>query len=429
MTDHRHDTPNDRTRLRPARVCFLQTAVLFAVGVLPFPAGWVGVRSALESARSVELNQADRESTAGGYYEGLIGHGDGPEGVHNELAVRLLGRPADWARFQAANVTRPLPDRDFLQFELKPNVNQMLFGHAFTTNAQGMRDRSYPKEKPPGVFRIAVLGSSMDMGWGIGTGDTYVNLLEDWLNAQAESRGSAGRQFEVLNFAVAAYSPLQRLEAFRRKAKEFRPDMVIYSATMLDTRLMEIHLCDLFRGRADLQYDFLKRAVAASGLTEEDLRLEGDDKLVHKDTVKQKLRPYYWPIYDSALGALADECRSEGIALVAVIIPRVGKADAPALRAEPVARLQGIAAHHAVPLWDLTDTFDGEDPTEFAIAAWDDHPNVLGHRRLFLALTRALVNDATTYERMFPPAPAQPVTATATSAATASDAGDRADAP
>lgn len=404
MTSHRTDTPSDPARLKAARACFVQTAVLLAVGLVPLPASWVAARSVRASARSVELNQADREATAGGYYEGLIGHGDSPSGVRNELAVRLLGRPADWARFHAASVTRPLPDQDFLQFELKPNVNQMLFGHAFTTNVHGMRDRPYALEKPEGVFRIAVLGSSMDMGWGIGTDDTYVNLLEDWLNARAERLGTPGRRFEVLNFAVAAYSPLQRLESFRRKARAFRPDMVIYSATTLDTRLLEIHLCDLFRGRAELRYDFLEQTVASAGLTAEDLRVEADDKLVNKDAVKRKLRPYYWPIYDTTLGVLAAECRSDGTALAAVIVPRASKADAPDLRAEPVARLQGVAAHHAIPLWDLTNVFDGEDPGQFAIASWDDHPNAIGHRRLFLALTRAMVNDRTIYDLLFPPA-------------------------
>jgi hypothetical protein len=404
MTSHSSDDPFDPSRQRAARLCFLQTAALLLVALIPLPAGWVRARSALESARSLELNRADRDATAGGYYEGLIGHGDGPKGRQNELDMLIHGQPADWARIQTASVTRPLPDRDFLQFELKPNVNKMLFGHAFTTNAHGMRDHAYTVEKPPGIFRIAVLGSSMDMGWGIGTSDTYVNLLEDWLNAHAATRGlGTGRRFEVLNFAVAAYSPLQRLEAFRRKVKAFKPDMVLYSATMLDTRLMEIHLCDLFRAKAELRYDFLDRAVADAGLSAEDLRIDADEKLAHKETVKKKLRPFYWPIYDATLGTLAADCRSEGIVLAAVIIPRVGKADAPAQRAESVARLQGIAAHQAVPLWDLSDTFDGQDPTEFAIASWDDHPNAQGHRRLFLALTRALVKDRVLYDTLFPP--------------------------
>ena len=45
------------------------------------------------------------EASAGGYYEGLIGGGDGPEGARSELALRLMGKPTDWARFHAADVS------------------------------------------------------------------------------------------------------------------------------------------------------------------------------------------------------------------------------------------------------------------------------------------------------------------------------------
>ena len=398
MTTAPTDEPR---RLRPARVCFLQSLTLLVLGLAPLPEGWARARAVLDSARSPELNRADREATAGGYYEGLIGGIDGPQGARGDLAMRLLGKPTEWVRFHAANVTRPLPDGDFLQFELKENLNCTLFGRPFTTNAHGMRDRPYAVEKPEGTFRVAVLGSSMDMGWGIGTDETYPNLLEDWLNAHAAKRG-VGRRFEVLNFAVAAYSPLQRLEAYRRKAREFRPDLVIYSATMLDTRLTEIHLCDLFRGHAGIPPGFLRDTIAAAGLTGEDLRTDGEDRLVHKETVKRKLRPYYWSLYDETLAALAADCRSDGVGLACIIIPRVGKADAPEARAEPVARLRGIAAHHAVTLFDLSGTFDGQDPAQFEIAAWDDHPNAVGHRRLFLALCRDLVNDHALYQTLFP---------------------------
>ena len=393
--------PDAVTNLLSARFCFAKTLALLLLGVAPLPLGWGKAREMIESTRSPEMNRADRESSSAGYYEGLIGGGEGPQGGRTELALRLLGKPTEWVRFHAANVTYPLPDGDFLQFELTANVRRTLFGRPFTTNSHGMRDREYTKEKPDGVFRIAVLGSSMDMGWGIGTEETYVNLLEDWLNAHAARRGLS-RRFQVLNFAVAAYSPLQRLESYRRKAREFHPDMVIYSATMLDTRLMEIHLCDLFRGHSDLGFDFVRSTIAAAGLTDEDLRTDEEDRLVYKDLVKQKLRDHYWPLYDEAIGELAAECRADGVAIACAIIPRVGKADAPAARAEPVARLKGIAAHHAVPLFDLSETFDAQDAALFEIASWDDHPNALGHRRLFLALSKGLVGDPGLYEIMFP---------------------------
>ena len=135
----------------------------------------------------------------------------------------------------------------------------------------------------------------------------------------------------------------------------------------------------------------------------DDLRLDRDGDLLNKDRLKRKLRPVYWWLYDFTFGAIAAECRGRGVPLVMVIIPRVGKADVPSLRAEPVARLKALAAHHGVTVFDLSDTFDQIDPAKLEIAAWDDHPNVLGHHRLFLALARALVKDQDVYQLLFPP--------------------------
>ena len=389
---------NNPSGLRSARLCFVQSLLVLIVGLVPWPLDWVRARSILDSTRSPELNRAEREANAGGYYEGLIG-GD-VEGSRSELTMTILGKPSDWTRFSAANVARQIDD-DFLLFELKPNLNRTLFGQPFTTNRHGMRDREYTVAKPPDVFRIAVLGSSIDMGWGIATDLTYVNQLEDWLNAHAARRGLS-RRFEVLNFAVAAYSPMQRLEAFQRKALAFDPDMVLYSATLLDTRLIEIYICDLIQSEVDPHYDFLRAAIADAGISGDDLRREPDGKLANKAAIKNKLRPSYWALYDRTLGLLADDCRSRGLPLACLIIPRVGKADAPDLRVEPVARLRGIAAHHAIPVFDLTSTFDNLDPARLEIAAWDDHPNTLGHRRLFLSLAHALVDHRAIYEILFP---------------------------
>jgi hypothetical protein len=375
---------------------------LLAIAMTPWPTSWAAVRSMIATARSPELNRAEREVYAAGYYEGLIGGGDGPEGARGELALRLMGKPNGWVRFNDAHVSRLLPG-DFLQFELLPDVKRILFGQPFNTNSHGMHSPEVSLVKPPQVFRIAMLGASMDMGWGVTVQETYCHLLERWLNAHARRIGlGATRRFEVLNFAVAAYSPLQRLETLRRKALAFQPDLVIYSATMLDLRLMEIHLCDVLRSKADLTYDFVKDILARSGIGTNDLLVDSEGKLFHKERIKAGLRNHYWELYDETLGTLAAECRAANVPVVVVVIPRVGKADAPSSRAEPVARLKALSSHHALPVYDLSDTFDRFDPAALEIAAWDDHPNALGHRRLFLAMARNLVNDESRYRLLFP---------------------------
>ena len=104
--------------------------------------------------------------------------------------MRLLGKPSDWVRFHAANVRGSSRTTTSSSSSSSPNLSRTLFGQPFTTNSHGLRDREYAVEKPAGVFRIAVLGSSIDMGWGVGTEETYVNLLEDWLNAHAAQPGA-----------------------------------------------------------------------------------------------------------------------------------------------------------------------------------------------------------------------------------------------
>lgn len=381
----------------------LQCVMLLFATMIPWPADWDKLRSVIDSSRSPEFNRAEREAHAAGYYEGLIGGIDHREGTRGEQSLRLLGKPDGWVRFQEADVVHYL-EQDFLQFELKPLVERILFGQPFVTNAYGMHSDPTTTEKPADVFRIAVVGSSMDMGWGVKLRDTYINRFQEWLNEHAERQGLfPRRRFEVLNFAVAAYSPLQRLEAVKRKVLAFHPDLVVYSATTLDIRLMEIHLCDLFRKRIDLRYDFLREAAALAGIGDDDTRLDHDGELVNKVRLKTKLRPFYWGLYDATLGAIAALCRSQDVPVLIVIIPRVGKADAPNARAEPVARLKAVAAHNGVTVLDLTSSFDHFDPSLLEIAAWDDHPNAKGHRRLFLSMARAVAANHELYELLFQP--------------------------
>ena len=372
---------------RPSPIRFAMTLSVVALGLLPLPAGLGSIRDA---ARSLEPNHADREAGSGGYYEGLIEGVDDPKGARSELTLRLLGKPVEWVRFQAAEVARPTV-RDFLQFELKPDLDQVVFGGHFTTNRHGMRDRDYAVAKPPGTFRVALLGSSIDMGWGVGDDETYENRLEDWLNAQAIAWG-LDRRFEVLNFAVAAYGPAQRFATLSRKAAAFDPDLVIYSATMLDARLLELHLCGLLARKVDPTYPFLRHALADAGIVPEDAETDGRGNFLRKDSAKLKLRGQYWPIVDATLDALAADCRSRDLPLWLISIPRASRADAPDARAGTVARLAGIAARLAIPYVDLMPEFDGHDTAEVELASWDDHPNASGHRRIFLGLARTIAD-------------------------------------
>ena len=162
-----------------ARAALLHPLMLLIVGLVSWPADWYGIHALLESARSTGPRLGDREAHAVGYYEEIIGGANG-------------GRPQGWIGFQEAGVVRYL-DNDFLQFELKPRVRRTLCGQPFVTNSFGMHDGEVSLEKPEGTFRVAVLGASMDMGWGVRYQDTYANRLQDWLEAVGAGRGRSTR--------------------------------------------------------------------------------------------------------------------------------------------------------------------------------------------------------------------------------------------
>ena len=60
-------------RHRAPESALFNRSLLLVVAFLPWPPRWDRVRGAVDSARSPELNRAEREGHAAGYYEGLIG--------------------------------------------------------------------------------------------------------------------------------------------------------------------------------------------------------------------------------------------------------------------------------------------------------------------------------------------------------------------
>ena len=127
--------------------------------------------------------------------------------------------PAELVRFE----TEPA-----LVYEYKPNLDLFFKGVHFRTNSLGMRDREYELEKPPGTFRVAVLGSSFTLPVGVEIEDAFHSLLEERC-----SRERAPERCEFLNFAVGMHGPGQSLAMLRHRALPFAPDLVLVSVTAM----------------------------------------------------------------------------------------------------------------------------------------------------------------------------------------------------
>lgn len=113
-------------------------------------------------------------------------------------------------------------DLDGTLFRHRPSTSVDFGRFTIATNALGFRGPEIAKEKPPGTFRILVLGDSVTLGWGIDDEFTFCRRVE---RALGERNGE--RRFEVINTGHLAYDSMQEAALFEREGVVLDPDLVL----------------------------------------------------------------------------------------------------------------------------------------------------------------------------------------------------------
>jgi hypothetical protein len=129
----------------------------------------------------------------------------------------------------------------FMKHELVPSQSITYLGEPFTTNRWGIRDQEYPATAPPGTRRIALVGSSIEMGWGVGDDQVFETIAERLLNEDRAARG--GTAVEIMNFSVAAYKLPQHL-LYVERALEARPHVLMFATHDVDAHMAVNHLVE-----------------------------------------------------------------------------------------------------------------------------------------------------------------------------------------
>jgi hypothetical protein len=324
-----------------------------------------------------QVNASDLDSQRRGYYEELD-------------MVRTNYRAWEGAReappgWSSENLYRPRTD--FLGQDMAPSVSGMFCGAPGTTNRWGMRDRDYEKEKPTGVYRIVLLGSSHEVGSGVRDDETFENIVEDRLN-QATFAGDVPK-LEILNLAVGGYGVLRKLGRLEYDGLEFSPDAVLFSVNSGD-RVFDLgDMTKIVRSKRPVPFDFLNVIFQQARV---DARLED---LV----IRHRLQPYVPDMFAAAFGRLRQQCDARGIRCFVLYRPM---ATDPA-QIEPARRSEvlRLAREARLEVLDLSAAFDNvHDRDSLVLTPWDDHTNALGHRLLadvlYEQLAKALTKDPNT---------------------------------
>ena len=87
------------------------------------------------------------------------------------------------------------------------------------TNAQGFRGPAIAAQAAPGVARIAFVGDSTTMGWGVAEKETFANQVVEMLARQ-------GYKVDGFNEGVGNWNTTQELTNFREVGAKMKPDIV-----------------------------------------------------------------------------------------------------------------------------------------------------------------------------------------------------------
>ena len=353
----------------------LVVVLILLSGIVPERLAGLKASSLRDSLKSNLFNRADLERMEHGYYEALVEGGRRLDDLAELPTLRVRWRsgstwsiPVD----QSPLVTRV---DDLREVVLKKNDATTRFGLDWRTNSQGMRDREYSVEKPPGTFRVALVGDSIGAGWGVNAEDRFESILEELWNERAGA--IVRRKVEIINCAVPGHSPGQRWYHFGLLGWPMEPDLVIYEATAADIGWDERRLRFLLAHGIGWDCPIYRAALTDAGV----------QPLGSPDYYKRALQPRHWEILSGVYRFMAADCRAHGVPVFWVLVPRIGRrGDAegkPALI--ETARKAGFTG-----LIDLTDSFDGLDPARLTVDRDDFHPNALGHARIAQRLDQGL---------------------------------------
>lgn len=328
-----------------------------------------GVDQVIRSLKTSELSKRDVTQLHRGYYEDLMG----ASRLNSQLWEIYMHRPAAeaWPSIDQTEATRPTGD--FRNVELVPNARINFLGSVFGVNRWGMRDSDYEQAKASQVWRIAVLGASVEMGWGVGDGEPFEQITERLLNRDA-SRSAA--RYELLNFGVGEYTVVQQLMTLDR-VFSFEPDVVMLAAHEIEAAELVNRLIERSRTGLAIPFDSLRSAAVRAELG-----------IAPEPVVRKRLEEHKYELLEWMYRQLATRIRERGALPVVLLVPLPDREVG-----DEFPRIEEVATRAGLAVVSLKNAYAGHQLADLRVTKFDFHPNTRGHALLGDRFYEALMNE------------------------------------
>ena len=318
------------------------------------------------------------------------------------FALLALEAACKWIEWQQASARNRVTHRisrvseiPGVRFELVPNVEAATPGQSqvIRINNHGLRGRDVTIEKPPGTFRIVVLGDSVALGRTIPEEATFSGAVEIALR-KARPEASA----EVLNASLSGRDTWEEAAVLRHRMLAFSPDLVVLQICLNDhVRLpqpaknapigvfgdQDWWSYSSLLAMLDRRFPSFRRAHVATidrlGFRRSRERVILDNFI---DPGQMLNVEAHWDDWTKALLEIRDLSRSAGAEIVFLLFPIRQQAERK--KAVTLPRLAAFLESESVPLVDLAPRFRGRPHLFYD----DTHPTADGHALAAVELER-----------------------------------------
>lgn len=250
----------------------------------------------------------------------------------------------------------------------RPGSQAFLMGVDVSINSHGLRDFEFPAEKPPGTYRILVLGDSTTFGWGASFDALYTKQIEKSLNERPPTTGITN--YQVINAGVGNYNTAQELAYFKEKGLGLQPDMV-WLAWFINDAEPTPRPKENWLAYRSYGYVWLSSALDATTRT-----------LGEKKGYREYYRDLYledqpgWVASQAAFRELAGLCRERQIPLRLILLPEMHTTGSQYEFCAVHAKMVKLADTERVKVLDLAGAFpDTTAPESFWVSPGDAHHN------------------------------------------------------
>jgi lysophospholipase L1-like esterase len=144
-----------------------------------------------------------------------------------EMGLRATGWPTPTAAFEH-NEPFWITESNLVQQTIAHNEVSGTF--KISSNGDGLRAPIHSREKPPGEWRLMMLGCSTTFGWGVDDAHSFPAQLEQL------SRASGHENVSVINGGQPGYTSFQGLWLWREALSAYSPDVVVIGYVVQDAR-------------------------------------------------------------------------------------------------------------------------------------------------------------------------------------------------